>query len=188
MNVSVRDLNVLRHLDPDAIRQYLQRHQWHESQEVHHASLWTRNGSSTAVSEVLLPSDQTLADFPRRMYELLETLEGVEGRSQLDILHDLLTSLPNTTVQGIVTDIREGATEGRVTVMGVVIGKLRRIQLDLNDPTYELAVKAYQARIPILCQGDLLKQGRSFILQHPQNFTLDLDAWTGSRETAQAFN
>jgi hypothetical protein len=122
------------------------------------------------------------------MYELLETLEGVEGRSQLDILHDLLTSLPNTIIQGIVTDIREGMTEGRVTVMGVVVGKLRRIQLELGDPTYELAVKAYQARIPILCQGDLRKQGGSFTLQHPQNFTLDLDAWTGSREAAQALN
>lgn len=74
------------------------------------------------------------------------------------------------------TDISEGATEGRVTVMGVVVGKLRRIQLDLGDLTYELAVKAYQARIPILCQGNLLKQGRSFVLQYPQNFTLDLDA------------
>ena len=62
------------------------------------------------------------------MYEVLETLERVEERLQLDILHDLLTALPNTTIQGIVTDIREGAIEGRVTVIGVVIGKLRRIQ------------------------------------------------------------
>lgn len=61
--------------------------------------------------------------------------------------------------------------------MGVVIGKLRRIQIDLNDPIYELAVKAYQARLPILYQDNLLKQGRSFILQHPQSFTLDLDIW-----------
>lgn len=188
MNVSVRDLNVLRHLEPNAIRQYLQLHQWQEHQAVHNAFLWTRNGSSNPVSEVLLPSDQSVADFPRRMYELLETLEEVEGRSQLDILHDLLTTLPNTTLQGIVTDIREGVTEGRVTVMGVVVGKLRRILLDLSDPTYELAVKAYQARIPIYCQGDLLKQGRSFTLQHPRNFTFDLDAWTDSRQTVEALN
>lgn len=187
MNVSVRDLNILKHLDPNAIRQYLQIHHWHEHQAVHNASLWTRNGNSSS-PEVLLPCDQTLADFPRRMYELLETLEGVEGRSQLDILHDLLTTLPSTTIQGIVTDIREGVTQGKVTIMGVVVGKLRRIQVDLGDPTYELAVKAYQARIPILCQGDLLKQGRSFTLQHPNNFTLDLDAWTGSRKSAQALN
>ncbi|WP_190653337.1 hypothetical protein [Leptolyngbya sp. FACHB-1624] len=55
------------------------------------------------------------------------------------------------TIQGMVTHICEGVTEGRVIVMGVVIGKLRRIQLDLVDPSYELAVKAYQAHSPILC-------------------------------------
>ncbi len=63
--------------------------------------------------------------------------------------------------------------------VGVILDKLRRIQLELTEPVYELAVKAYQARIPIVCQGDLLKQGRSFVLQNPHHFTLDLDAWVG---------
>lgn len=150
MNANVRDLNILKHLDPTVIQQYLQIHHWQEHQAVHNASLWTRTGNSSS-PEVLLPSDQTLADFPHRMYELLETLKVVEGRSQLDILHDLLTSLPNAIIHGMVTHIREGVIEGRVTAMGVVVGKLRRIQFDLVGPSYELAVKAYQARLPILC-------------------------------------
>jgi hypothetical protein len=71
------------------------------------------------------------------------------------------------------------STAGKVTLMGVILDKLRRIQLELAEPVYELAVKAYQARIPVICQGDLLKQGRSFVLQNPHHFTLDLDAWVG---------
>ncbi len=63
--------------------------------------------------------------------------------------------------------------------MGVILDKLRRIQLALAEPVYELAVKAYQARIPVICQGDLKKQARSFVLQNPHHFTLDLDAWVG---------
>jgi hypothetical protein len=88
-----------------------------------------------------------------------------------------MTVMPNTTVQGVVTNLYEGVTSGKVTLMGVVAGKLHRIQLELMEPTYELAIKAYQARIPVLCQGDLVKQGRSFRLQNVHHLTLDLEAW-----------
>jgi hypothetical protein len=65
----------------------------------------------------------------------------------------------------------------QVTLMGVVAGKLDRIESELIEPTYELAIKAYQARIPVLCQGDLVKQGRSFRLQNVHHLTLDLEVW-----------
>lgn len=73
--------------------------------------------------------------------------------------------------------MQEGATSGKVTLTGVIVGKLRRIQLELAEPVYELAVKAYQARIPVICQGNLVKRNRSFLLQNTHHFTLDLDAW-----------
>jgi hypothetical protein len=78
----------------------------------------------------------------------------------------------------MVANLQEGSTAGKVTLMGVVLGKLRRLQLELMDEAiYELALKAYQARIPIICQGNLVKRGRSLVLHHPHHFTLDLDAW-----------
>lgn len=103
----------------------------------------------------------------------------MEQRSQLEILSDLVTCTLNITIQGIIINLQEGATAGKVTLMGVILDKLRRIQLELAEPVYELAVKAYQARIPVVCQGDLHKQGRSFVLQNSHHFTLDLDAWVG---------
>ncbi len=116
------------------------------------------------------------------MAEVLQTLEIVEGRSQLEILGDLFTTAPNVLVQGIVTTLQEGAFSGRVTLMGLVVSKLRRIQLELKEPAYELAVKAYQARMPVLCRGTLVKQGRSFLLQSPSQFTLDLESWAETEE------
>jgi hypothetical protein len=53
--------------------------------------------------------------------------------------------------------------------------------VDINQQkeqfSYAYIYKAYQARIPVICQGILVKQGRSFLLQNTHHFTLDLDAW-----------
>lgn len=119
------------------------------------------------------------------MAEVLQTLEVVEQISQLEFLSDLFTTAPNITIQGIITNLREGAFSGRITLMGIVISKLRRIQFELPEPAYELAIKAYQARMTVLCRGTLVKQGRSFVLQHPSQFTLDLDSWAESDESEQ---
>jgi hypothetical protein len=81
------------------------------------------------------------------------------------------------TIQGIVTRLQENADSGKVTIMGVVAGRLQRLQMHLSEPAYDLAVKAYQARLPILCEGDLHRQPYGFLLQPVHQFTLDLDAW-----------
>ncbi|MFP4103383.1 hypothetical protein [Coleofasciculus sp.] len=180
MKVTVRDPEILKCLEPERVRTYLQQHHWQEVRQLEDtASIWTRQDEIGEELEILLPLKPEFLDFPRRMAEVLQTLEISEQTSQLDILSDLVTYVPNITLQGIVTNVQEGATMGTVTLMGIVVGKLRRIQLNLTEPIYELAVKAYQARIPVICQGELKKQGRSFVLQHPHHFTLDLDAWVG---------
>ncbi|MCA1994735.1 MAG: hypothetical protein LDL41_22210 [Coleofasciculus sp. S288] len=180
MIVTVRDPEILKCLEPERVRIYLQQHHWQKVRQIEDkASIWIRKSETGEESEILLPLKSEFLDFPRRMAEVLQTLEVVQQTSQLEILSELVTCAPNLTIQGIVTNLQEGATAGKVTLMGVVVGKLRRIQLELAEPVYELAVKAYQARIPVVCQGDLLKQGRSFVLQNPHHFTLDLDAWVG---------
>ncbi|MFB2983552.1 hypothetical protein [Microseira sp. BLCC-F43] len=180
MIVTVRDPEILKCIDPEIVRTYLQQHHWQEVRQIQdNASIWTRQNQIGEDLEILLPLKSEFLDFPRRMAEVLQTLEIAEQTSQLEILSNLFTCAPNISIQGIVTNLQEFTTTGKVTLMGVVVGKLRRIQLELAEPVYELAVKAYQARIPIICQGDLLKQGRSFVLQNPHHFTLDLDAWVG---------
>jgi hypothetical protein len=187
MIVTVRDPEILRSLTPESVKTYLRSHHWQEQRQIEdHAALWTRHSAAGEVLEVLLPLKPDFLDFPRRMAEVLQTLEIAEQTSQLEILSELFTAAPNLTIQGIVTNLQEGAFSGRITLMGVVVGKLRRIQLELAEPAYELAIKAYQARMPVICRGNLVKQGRSFVLQNPSQFTLDLDSWAEpeSRESS----
>lgn len=178
MIVNILDPDVLKCLEPDKVRSYLMAHHWQEQRTLEDkASIWTSQSATGEEFEILLPLKPEFLDYPRRMAEVLQTLEVVEQTNQLEILSALLTKAPNIKVQGIITNLLEGVTSGKVTLMGVVADKLRRIQLELAEPAYELAVKAYQARIPVQCQGDLVKHGRSFVLQNPHHFTLDLDAW-----------
>jgi hypothetical protein len=165
-------------VDPTQFAAYLKVRGWYESHLfLENAMIWLLQGDASGELEILLPLKQNLKDYSARIQEALQTLESVEQRSQFEILSDLLTVMPNSTVQGLVTNLYEGVTSGKVTLMGVIAGKLHRVQLELSEPTYELAIKAYQARIPVLCPGDLVKQGRLFMLQNVHHLTLDLEAW-----------
>jgi hypothetical protein len=111
-------------------------------------------------------------DFPLRMSETLNTLEKAEKRSQLEILNDLFTTATNIEIQGVVIKLKEEVETGKVTMMGCVLGKLRKIYVDLAEPDYNLAIKAYQERIPVICSGDLSKEGEAFVLKNPRTFAL----------------
>ncbi len=85
----------------------------------------------------------------------------------------MLTNSPNTTIQGIVTHIATPNVDnlsGQITLLGVVVDKLRSIHIELADHDYILAVKAYQERLPIQCKGDLIKENNAFILKNPHQF------------------
>lgn len=71
--------------------------------------------------------------------------------------------------------LQEGVEAGKVTIMGCVLGKLRKIYVDLAELDYNLAIKAYQERIPVICSGDLSKEGEEFVLKNPRNFALQLE-------------
>ena len=179
MKVTIRDSQIFKTIEPPKLAEHLQMTGWHQDRPLNeNGVIWLKDYAGEP-AEVLLPLRPDLSDYAARIGDVIKTLEVVEQRSQLEILSDLFSCSPSITIQGIVTNLQEGATAGKVTLMGVVVGKLRRIQLELAEPVYELAVKAYQARIPVICQGDLEKQGRSFVLQNPHDFTLDLDAWVG---------
>jgi hypothetical protein len=117
-----------------------------------------------------------LGDYATRISEAIETLALAENRSQLDIIGELITTVPNTTIQGVVMQIKTplaNKLSGEIILLGIVVDQLRKIQTKLNDHDYILAIKAYQERLPILCTGDLIKENNSFILKNPRNFSLD---------------
>lgn len=180
MKAIVCDVDILSHLQPENVEVYLQATGWHQRNRIpDKVSIWTRDTFSEDKLKIQLPVDQEFDDYPRRMYEIMETLEKAENRSQLDIVSELITVIPHTQVQGIVMQIHNPNADrlsGNITLLGVVVDKLRKIQIELIDNEYILAIKAYQERLPVVCTGDLIKDKNVFILKNTDNFTLD-ESW-----------
>jgi len=160
MKVTVKDTETLETVNLNQLRRYLQIHGWHEDQPfLENATLWHKPAAGEEF-EILLPNQQTLGDYAARIRETIEILETVENRSQLEILADLMTGIPNTTIQGVVMQIHTPNAEklsGEITLLGVIADKLQKIKTELADKDYILAIKAYQERLPFLCTGDLIK-------------------------------
>src|SRR4030042_214735 len=95
MKATIRDLEALRSIKPLELAGYLRSQNWKEDVEgsvPQKASLWKFTINGGREFEILLPLDQELRDFHFRISEVLATLEIVENRSQLQILHDLTTT------------------------------------------------------------------------------------------------
>lgn len=85
----------------------------------------------------------------------------------------------STTIQAVVTHIATPNADflsGEITLLGIVVNKLRPIHTELADRDYILALKAYQERLPIYCTGDLIKENGTFILKNPHHLSLDEQA------------
>lgn len=177
MNVTIKDIELLKNLEPQQISYYLEAKGWKPAQQIDkRAIIWTSSDLNPESPHLVLPLNSDLPDFPVSMNLMLETLETIENRSQIEILADLITSLPNTTIQGVVMQIHTPNADklsGEITIIGVVIDKLRKIQTELADQDYIIAIKAYQERLPIVCTGDLIKESDRFILKNPHNLNLD---------------
>jgi hypothetical protein len=61
----------------------------------------------------------------------------------------------------------EGATTGRVTVIGLLDGRQARVTVELPDTQYTLAVQAHAQGQTIQTTGTLLKEGRGLVLKEP---------------------
>ncbi|MEW6496994.1 MAG: hypothetical protein AB1589_31400 [Cyanobacteriota bacterium] len=172
MKATVRDLDILKAIQPDQVATYLQEKGWHEKRQIaEHASIWSLKSDSGEEFQIVLPLNSEIPGFPVSMNIVLETLEIAEGRSQLEILDDLISCVPNIQVQGIVTTLNKGSQTSQVTLMGCAVGKFCKIYVELTDAEYSLAVKAYQERSPVVCTGDLIRQDKTFILKNPHHFS-----------------
>jgi hypothetical protein len=175
MKVTVRDREILSSIEPEELAAHLIASGWHFLGRVYDdaGAIWRLKNPSGDEEEILQPLKTSLADYAARISDAIKTLEVVEKRSQLDILSELLSKVPNIEIQGMVTRLQESDSVGTVTLLGVVVGKLRKINVELNEPEYSEAIEAYQERLPVVCTGDLIKEGNTFVLKNPRHFALD---------------
>jgi hypothetical protein len=177
MKAAVKDLDILKAIQSQQVATYLHNKGWYEQRQIaDRASIWTQKSDSDEELQIVLPLNSDIPGFPVSMNIVLETLEIAEGRSQLEILDELISCVPNVQVQGIVTDLNNGSLTGQATLIGCAVGQFRKIYVELTDAEYSLALKAYEERSPVVCTGDLIKQDNAFLLKNPRDFTLN-ESW-----------
>ncbi|MBR8836917.1 MAG: hypothetical protein DSM106950_23655 [Stigonema ocellatum SAG 48.90 = DSM 106950] len=173
MIVTVRDPDILSNLDPQQLTTYLQARGWQQESQIGNSeTVWVISTTRGEEFDITLPLNPKTRSFALRMVEILATLEKVEGRSQLDILSDLITKVPNTEIEGMVIRLAERNHPGNVTIIGFVVGKPQQIHLSLSESEYNQARTAYQERLPVVCTGDLIKDNNTFVLQKTSSFAL----------------
>jgi cell division FtsZ-interacting protein ZapD len=177
MKAIISDIDILKNLEPNQVAAYLQQKGWLEKTNVpNKVSIWVRDTFASDRLKIYLPLDLEFDDYSRRMFEVMEILEKVENRSQLEIVSELITNYCNITVQGMVIQIQAPNTDklnGEIIIYGLVIDKLQKITTQLKDKNYILALKAYQERLPIICVGDLVKEKDIFILINVSQFIVN---------------
>jgi hypothetical protein len=176
MKVTVRDLEIFKNLDVSAIVSYLAKNGWQEHHRIYDnkGAIWIKKNDVGEVFDIGLPLTREFADYPARMGDAVKKLELTENRSQLEILSDLITCLENTEIQGFIVKVENTAGENiaKVAMMGFVVGKLRKIYLELTDNNLKRAIAAYQERIPVTCSGDFVKKGGCFVAKNLREFGL----------------
>lgn len=77
-------------------------------------------------------------------------------------------------LEGVVVRLHreEKAGPGRVTVVGAVEGKTRKVSVELSEGDFAKAIPAFQDRIRVRVLGELDRSGRSFHLNSPRHFEL----------------
>jgi hypothetical protein len=172
MIVTVRDPNILSNIDPKQLTIYLRSHGWLvENSDNISESIWVISQSEKEY-DITLPLNPKIRSYALRIAEILEILEQVEGRSQLDILSDLVTAIPNIEIQGMVIKLGEQKYSANVTIMGFVVGKPRQILITLDEEEYNLAWMAYNERLLVVCNGNLVKENDFFVLKQVFHFSL----------------
>lgn len=67
---------------------------------------------------------------------------------------------------------RPEESRGTITVVGIVDDRPRNVVVELEGPEYHLAISAHDNHEPIMVTGDLVKDGRSYVLKNATNLDL----------------
>jgi hypothetical protein len=92
MKAAIYDPAALKAVLPVELAAYLRAHGWTEARHVgDRAVLWSHHHESKHF-DIVMPLRRDLADYETRIAEALDTLEAVEGRSQIEIIKNLYTA------------------------------------------------------------------------------------------------
>jgi len=176
MKVTVQDTEIIKNIEPQQLREYLQSHGWHEDRPfLENATIWHKQ-AERGEFEILLPTTKKLGDYLPRIRELIQTIADSENISHLEVLSEFIKNYPHLKIQGFVTKIatpNPDKLSGEVTIVCPVFEKICQIKTELLDHDYILAIKSYQERLPVRCTGDLVKENNTFILKNPQEFQIE---------------
>ncbi|MBW4513255.1 MAG: hypothetical protein KME64_43275 [Scytonematopsis contorta HA4267-MV1] len=141
MIINIRDSSILKTIEPNILELYLKTKGWQEKAKIYDniATIWRFKKEANNEYEILLPLIQNQIDYAPRINDAIKTLEKVENRSQVEILSDLITNLPNITTSGLVTQIMTPTSNhlsGQVIINGILFNKLRQIKIELTDHEY----------------------------------------------------
>ena len=161
-------------INPEQLAAYLETNGWSKNGYfLDKATVWHLLKDEGKELEILLPVKSSLGDYETRIREAILTLVEVEERNPLELLKDLMLSATNVKFQGMVIAIKEKESKVKVNTLGVVLGELCQVEIELDKYDADLAIKAYQERLPIICKGDLIKEGDRFLLNNPSQLALD---------------
>lgn len=77
----------------------------------------------------------------------------------------------NTIISGKVVRLeRDDAIPGRIAIKAVIGQKMRRVRLTLSGDDYHNALDAHDKDLPVLVQGELVREGNAFELIGPTGF------------------
>lgn len=100
------------------------------------------------------------------------------SRAVFPVIRSAGTSLRDRTpvedfeLEGITTHItRPGEPRrGEAKILAVIDGRQRLISVAVEEQDWEIASKSMTERILLRCEGELLRLGSTFVLEHPRNF------------------
>ena len=112
--------------------------------------------------------------IPNRVSLSVETMDIIEEAGRL---FRATSPQEDQQIEGLVISLHreKEKTTGLVTIMAFVEGRHRKVRVTLDEKDYDKAIQAHKEHIPVSCEGELIKEARSFILNHPRNFRLEPD-------------
>lgn len=146
MKVIVRDFDALNSIKPKQIATYLQAKNWIHNRNFSNKA-YVFNKKNNDNWEILLPLKPELKRFPLHISQVLETLETVEGRSQLEILRDITNIFADVIRLGVNSPLASNGSIPLHSSLEILQGFKNLIfwaaraainpQLDLTEPVPE---------------------------------------------------
>ncbi len=112
--------------------------------------------------------------IPNRVFLPFETMHVIEEAGRL---FRATSPQEDKQIEGLVIALHRDkeTSTGVVTIMAFLEGRHRKVRVELEGKDYGSAIQAHKENRVVSCEGELVREGRSVILKHPINFTLEDD-------------